>query len=135
MSASPSLAGIADVGTKAKAAEVPANVVAKSPPAQDEDLSKSVDVIIVWGFRVRSKLYEERNPPLREGYETLVKKPECVSSVCGYVVFYDGQKWRSTNVLAGDEERLRQLQKQLDYEHQTLVIVHPNGQNRTVPEF
>jgi hypothetical protein len=132
---SPSLAATAKVGTKANAAEAAANVGTKSASVLEEDLSQPVDVIIVWGFRVRSELYEERSPPLREGYENLVKKPECQTSVCGYVVFYDGQKWRSTNVLAGDEDRLKELQSELEYDRQTLVIVHPTGQRRTVPKF
>jgi hypothetical protein len=135
MSASPSFAATAKVGTNANAGEAAANVMAKSPSAQEENLSQPVDVIVVWGFRVKSQLYEERSPPLREGYESLVKKPECLTSVCGYVVFYDGKKWRSTNVLAGDEDRLKELQSELEYDRQTLVIVHPIGQKRIVPKF
>lgn len=137
VSSSPSVAATAKVGTNANAnaAEAAANVVTKSTSAKEEDLSSPVDVIIVWGFRVKSQLYEERSPPLREGYEALVKKPECETSVCGYVVFYDGKKWRSTNVLAGDEDRLKELQSELEYDRQTLVIVHPTGQRRTVPKF
>jgi hypothetical protein len=133
--AMPCAAATATVQTKAKASEMATSATAGTRSAGEEDLNPPVDVIIVWGFRVRSELYEERSPPLREGYENLVKKPECLTSVCGYVVFHDGQKWRSTNVLAGDEGRLKALQSELEYDRQTLVIVHPTGQKRTVPKF
>lgn len=96
---------------------------------------RPVDVVVVWGFRVRAKMFDDRQPPLMEGYGELIKKPECLTNVCGYVVFHDGTKWRYTNILAGDEDKLRELQGSLDYNRQTLVIVHPNGEKRTIPNF
>ena len=96
---------------------------------------RAVDVVVVWGFRVRAKMFDERRPPLVEGYGELIKKAECQTNVCGYVVFYDGIKWRYTNILAGDEDKLRELQASLEYDRQTIVIVHPNGEKRTVPNF
>jgi len=114
-----------------EAAEVPAFGVSSSGPTSD----RPVDVVIVWGFRVRAKLFDERRDPLMEGYGELIKKPECLTNVCGYVVFHDGTKWRYTNILSGEEDRLRELQGSLEYDRQTLVIVHPNGEKRTVPNF
>jgi hypothetical protein len=96
---------------------------------------RKVDVVVVWGFRVRSQKYDERTPPLTAGYGDLVNKPECQTSVCGFVVFHDGEKWRYTNVLAGTESELRTLQGNLEYGRQTLVIVYPNGEKRTPPKF
>ena len=96
---------------------------------------RAVDVVVVWGFRVRAKMFDERRPPLVEGYGELIKKAECQTNVCGYVVFHDGTKWRYTNILAGDEDKLRELQANLEYYRQTIVIVHPNGEKRTVPNF
>lgn len=122
----------ASTATKAgEAAEAPSTGASATSAASD----RPVDVVIVWGFRVRAQMFDERNPPLIEGYGELIKKPECVTNVCGYVVFHDGTKWRYTNILAGDEARLRELQGNLEYDRQTLVIVHPNGEKRTVPNF
>ncbi|GBF58877.1 hypothetical protein PbB2_02566 [Candidatus Phycosocius bacilliformis] len=97
--------------------------------------NRMVDVVVVWGFRVRTNKFDERRPSLTAGYGDLVKKPECQTSVCGFVVFHDGEKWRYTNVLAGSEDQLRALQGDLEYDRQTLVIVHPNGERRSVPQF
>lgn len=114
-----------------EAAESPAFGASSTVSASD----RPVDVVIVWGFRVRAKKFDERNPPLIEGYGELIKKAECQTNVCGYVVFHDGTKWRYTNILAGDEDKLRELQANLEYDRQTIVIVHPNGEKRTVPNF
>lgn len=114
-----------------EAAESPAIGASSTVSASD----RPVDVVIVWGFRVRAKKFDERNPPLIEGYGELIKKAECQTNVCGYVVFHDGTKWRYTNILAGDEDKLRELQANLEYDRQTIVIVHPNGEKRTVPNF
>lgn len=118
-----------------KAGESAAEAPSTGASANNSGADRPVDVVIVWGFRVRSKLFDERNPPLIEGYGELIKKPECETNVCGYVVFHDGTKWRYTNILAGDEDKLRELQGNLEYDRQTLVIVHPNGEKRTVPNF
>jgi hypothetical protein len=114
-----------------EAAESPAIGASSTVSASD----RPADVVIVWGFRVRAKKFDERNPPLIEGYGELIKKAECQTNVCGYVVFHDGTKWRYTNILAGDEDKLRELQANLEYDRQTIVIVHPNGEKRTVPNF
>ena len=114
-----------------EAAESPAIGASSTVSASD----RPADVVIVWGFRVRAKKFDERNPPLIEGYGELIKKAECQTNVCGYVVFHDGTKWRYTNILAGTEDKLRDLQANLDYDRQTIVIVHPNGEKRTVPNF
>ncbi len=114
-----------------EAAETPTTGASSTRTASD----RPVDVVIVWGFRVRAQKFDERNPPLVEGYGELVKKPECVTNVCGYVVFHDGTKWRYTNILAGEEDKLRELQANLEYDRQTLVIVHPKGEKRTIPDF
>jgi hypothetical protein len=118
--------------TKAgEAAESPTSGASSTTSASD----RAVDVVVVWGFRVRAKMFDERRPPLVEGYGELIKKAECQTNVCGYVVFHDGTKWRYTNILAGDEDKLRELQASLEYDRQTIVIVHPNGEKRTVPNF
>ena len=114
-----------------EAAEAPTSGASSTTSASD----RAVDVVVVWGFRVRAKMFDERRPPLVEGYGELIKKAECQTNVCGYVVFYDGIKWRYTNILAGDEDKLRELQASLEYDRQTIVIVHPNGEKRTVPNF
>jgi hypothetical protein len=114
-----------------EAAESPAIGASSTVSASD----RPADVVIVWGFRVRAKKFDERNPPLIEGYGELIKKAECQTNVCGYVVFHDGTKWRYTNILAGTEDKLRELQANLEYDRQTIVIVHPNGEKRTVPNF
>jgi hypothetical protein len=114
-----------------EAAESPAIGASSTVSASD----RPADVVIVWGFRVRAKKFDERNPPLTEGYGELIKKAECQTNVCGYVVFHDGTKWRYTNILAGTEDKLRELQANLEYDRQTIVIVHPNGEKRTVPNF
>lgn len=113
------------------AAEVPPTGASSTSSASD----RPVDVVVVWGFRVRAQGFDERRPPLIAGYGELIKKPECQTNVCGYVVFYDGAKWRYTNILAGEEDNLRELQASLEYDRQTLVIVHPNGEKRTIPNF
>jgi len=118
--------------TKAgEAVESPTSGASSTASASD----RAVDVVVVWGFRVRAKMFDERRPPLVEGYGELIKKAECQTNVCGYVVFHDGTKWRYTNILAGDEDKLRELQASLEYDRQTIVIVHPNGEKRTVPNF
>lgn len=114
-----------------EAAEAPTSGASSTTSASD----RAVDVVVVWGFRVRAKMFDERRPPLVEGYGELIKKAECQTNVCGYLVFYDGIKWRYTNILAGDEDKLRELQASLEYDRQTIVIVHPNGEKRTVPNF
>ena len=114
-----------------EAAESPAIGASSTVSASD----RPADVVIVWGFRIRAKKFDERNPPLIEGYGELIKKAECQTNVCGYVVFHDGTKWRYTNILAGTEDKLRELQANLEYDRQTIVIVHPNGEKRTVPNF
>jgi hypothetical protein len=122
----------ASVATKTgEAAEAPATGASSSSLALD----RRVDVVIVSGFRIRAKAFDERKPPLVEGYGELIKKAECETKVCGYVVFYDGTKWRYTNILAGEEDHLRELQANLEFDRQTLVIVHPNGEKRTIPNF
>lgn len=132
-----SIAATASSATTAatKAGEAAAEMPATGASANNSVADRPVDVVIVWGFRVRAKVFDERRPPLVEGYGELIKKPECATKVCGYVVFHDGTKWRYTNILAGEEEQLRELQANLEYERQTLVIVHPNGEKRTVPNF
>lgn len=129
----------AEAASKATTASTKAGEASEAPNAGSSSTTsvsgRPVDVVIVWGFRVRAKMFDERNPPLVEGYGELIKKPECVTNVCGYVVFHDGTKWRYTNILAGDEDKLRELQGTLDYDRQTLVIVHPNGEKRTMPNF
>ena len=118
--------------TKAgEAVDSPTSGASSTASASD----RAVDVVVVWGFRVRAKMFDERRPPLVEGYGELIKKAECQTNVCGYVVFYDGIKWCYTNILAGDEDKLRELQASLEYDRQTIVIVHPNGEKRTVPNF
>ena len=118
--------------TKAgEASEVPVTGASATSSASD----RPVDVVVVWGFRVRAQGLDERRPPLVAGYGELIKKPECETKVCGYVVFHDGTKWRYTNILAGDEDKLRELQANWEYDRQTLVIVHPNGEKRTIPNF
>lgn len=131
--ASPALAATASKGTNTAGNAAEAGEA--TPLSAGGASERKVEVVVVRGFRVRAQGFDERRPPLIAGYGELIKKPECQTNVCGYVVFHDGTRWRYTSILAGEEEELRDMQANLEYDRQTLVIVHPNGENRRIPEF
>jgi hypothetical protein len=97
-------------------------------------LSK-IEVVVVWGFRLRSQMSDSRMGAVRQGYGELVEKNVCMNSVCGYVVVKEGDKWRATNVIAATEEDLMEKQANMERESTTLVIVHPTGLKRKMPDF
>jgi hypothetical protein len=98
-------------------------------------IQRPVEVVVVWGFRLRSTIQDLRRDSLREGYGDLINKAVCLSSVCGFVVVPDGNRWRTSNVLSGTEAQLQELQRNMERDNTTLVIVHPTGQRRAVPDF
>jgi hypothetical protein len=96
---------------------------------------REVEVVVVWGFRLRSQFQEQRITSIRDGYGELVQKDVCLNSICGFVVVQEDSKWRASNVLAGSEQELRDMQQNMEREGTTLVIVHPTGSRRQVPVF
>jgi hypothetical protein len=113
---------------------------AESPLPEDPPLARDlpprqVELVIVWGFRLRPTEHDLRMASVRSGYGELIDKAACTNSICGFVVVQDGAKWRNTNVIAGSEGELRDLQRNMEREGTTLVIVHPTGQKRAVPNF
>jgi hypothetical protein len=105
-------------------------------PSLARDLPpRQVEIIIVWGFRLRTTEHDLRMASIRDGYGELVDKSACVTAVCGFVVVQDGAKWRNTNVIAASETELRDMQHNMEREGTTLVIVHPTGTKRTIPNF
>jgi hypothetical protein len=110
-------------------------VAPNTPPNGVNGTPHLVELVVVYGFRLRSTQHDMRVQSIREGYAELIGKPECLQSICGFVVLPDGAKWRSTNVLAGTESSLTQLKRDMEREGTTLVIVHPTGTKRTIPNF
>jgi hypothetical protein len=98
-------------------------------------VERPVEVVIVWGFRFRGTEHDRRAASLRAGYAELIKRDECVVNVCGFVIVQDGDVWRASNVLAASESDLMTRHKNLERENSALVIVHPTGSRRQVPEF
>jgi hypothetical protein len=96
---------------------------------------REVEIVVVWGFRLRSQVQDQRIVSIGDGYSELVKKDDCLNSICGFVVVQEGSKWRASNVLAGSEQELRDMQQNMEREGTTLVIVHPTGSRRQVPVF
>jgi hypothetical protein len=96
---------------------------------------RTVDVVVVWGFRIRQTPYDMRLKSVRSGYAELIEKSACVRSLCGFVVVYDGTVWRSTNVISGTEDELKEMHRNLERDGSTLVIVYPNGEKRTIPAY
>lgn len=94
-----------------------------------------VDVVVVWGFRLRPTEHDLRLQSLRSGYSELVEKAACLNELCGYVVVQSDGKWRATNVISGTERELRDMERNMEREGTTLVIVHPTGQKRSIPNF
>ena len=96
---------------------------------------RQIEVVVVWGFRLRSTEHDLRMQSVTSGYQELVEKPVCLTSLCGFVVVLDGTKWRATNVMAGSENELKEMKENMERAGTTLVIVHPSGVKRQVPEF
>jgi hypothetical protein len=96
---------------------------------------RAVEVVIVWGFRLRPNIHDTRNITLNAGYNELVGRDVCITSTCGFVVVRDGTQWRATNVMAGTEAELIEMQQNMDRQDTTIVIVHPTGIRRSVPKF
>jgi hypothetical protein len=115
--------------------EATAEATPSSGGASGMRLSREVEVVVVWGFRLRSQAQEQRIISIRDGYEELVQKDVCLSSICGFVVVQEDSKWRASNVLAGSEQELRDMQQNMEREGTTLVIVHPTGSRRQIPVF
>lgn len=106
-----------------------ADAVSQASPVRE------LELVIVIGFRIRGTKYDSRIPSVVSGYTELVEKAECITSACGFVVVQDGTKWRATNVVSGSESELRDKAINMGREGTTLVIVHPSGIKRTVPQF
>ncbi len=94
-----------------------------------------VEVVIVWGFRLRSTEHDLRVQSITSGYRELVDKAACINAICGFVVVKVGAKWQATNVMVGSETELREIKENMEREGTTLVIVHPTGTKRSVPQF
>jgi hypothetical protein len=97
--------------------------------------SRDVELVVVWGFRLRLTDHDLRAASLSSGYGELINKAACLERICGYVVLKDGDKWRTTNVIAASEHELLDMQANMEREGTTLVIVHPTGQRRSIPNF
>jgi hypothetical protein len=116
--------------------EAPAdNSNAGAAPSLQAQPEREEHVVIVWGFRIRSLEYERRIESVRSGYSELVDKAACITKVCGFVVVPDGNRWRATNVVAASEPELHEMKRNMERDGTVLVIVHPNGSKRTVPDF
>jgi hypothetical protein len=96
---------------------------------------RAVEVVVVWGFRLRPNIHDTRNITLNAGYNELVGRDVCMTSICGFVVVREGARWRATNVMAGTEAELVEMQQNMDRQDTTIVIVHPTGTRRSVPKF
>jgi hypothetical protein len=96
---------------------------------------RAVEVVVVWGFRLRPNVHDTRIITLNAGYNELVGKDVCITSTCGFVVVREGARWRGTNVVAGTEAQLIEMQRDMDRDDTTIVIVHPTGTRRSVPKF
>jgi hypothetical protein len=118
-----------------KAAEMPRGQVLVNGSGTNVIPQRPVEIVVVWGFRLRSKVYERRVISLNEGYSELITKDVCLTKVCGFVVTQEGQQWRASNVMSGTESELRDMQQNMEREGTTLVIVHPTGSRREVPSF
>jgi hypothetical protein len=116
-------------------AEVAEVVAASAEPSLPQTASiRELDLVIVIGFRLRSTAYDLRMQSVISGYSELVEKADCVTLICGFVV-QEGTKWRATNVVSGEESELRDKASNMEREGTTLVIVHPSGVKRVVPQF
>lgn len=104
-------------------------------PLAREIPQRQVEIVVVWGFRMRPSAYDLRRTSIRSGYSELIDKSDCVNAVCGFVVVQDGTKWRATNVISGSENELQEMHRNMERDGTTLVIVHPTGTKRQVPEF
>jgi hypothetical protein len=119
----------------AKATLEGANIAVEAAPQPNVRPQRDVEIVVVWGFRLRSVIEERRVSAIQSGYGELINKASCVTAICGFVVAPDGAKWRASNVLTGTEEELQELQRNMELDGTTLVIVHPTGARRSVPKF
>ncbi len=127
--------GAAAVGTKAETATEAVSAGLSTTLQSGPRPQREVDVIVVWGFRLRSAVQPTQSAALRSGYLELVDKVACIDAVCGFVVAPDGNRWRASNVLSGTEAELQERQRNMERDGATLVIVHPNGARRSIPTF
>lgn len=116
-------------GASAEAAVPEPSPLARDMPARE------VELVVVWGFRLRQTEHDLRMASVRSGYAELVEKAACQTSVCGFVVVQDGRMWRSTNVIAATESELSERQRDMERAGSTLVIVYPTGVKRVIPTF
>jgi hypothetical protein len=132
-----SVAGTAHAAQKTNTKlEAPAdNSSAGAAPNLQAQPEREEHVVIVWGFRIRTTAHDLRMQSVRSGYSELVEKTVCITRVCGFVVVPDGNKWRASNVIAASEPELQEMKRNMERDGTVLVIVHPNGSKRTVPEF
>jgi hypothetical protein len=105
------------------------------PLARNMPTERVAEVVIVWGFRWRPTEHDLRVASIRSGYGELIDKPACLTQVCGFVVAKEGDKWQATNVIAATEAQLADMQRAMERQGTTLVIVHPTGEKRRIPEF
>ena len=94
-----------------------------------------IERVIVWGFRLRPSLLDLRRDATYQGYRELVAKDACITEICGFVVVLDGDKWRSSNVIVASEDELQRLHRNMEREGSSLVLVHPAGTRREVPNI
>jgi hypothetical protein len=109
--------------------ETPRRAIAPQPTP------RAVEVVVVWGFRIRPTIHDSRIASLRSGYGELVRRDDCIVSICGFVMVREGTTWRATNVLAATEAELLEKYRDMEREETALVIVHPTGTRRQVPAF
>jgi hypothetical protein len=121
--------------TASKAGVAAESPMSEAPPLARDLPPRQVEVVVVWGFRFRPTEHDLRMSSVRSGYGELSEKAVCVTAICGFVVMQEGGKWKATNVVAASETQLRDMQSDLERTGTTLVIVHPNGTKRNIPNF
>ncbi len=71
------------------------SLAAAPPPSQRVTLRQRV---IVWGWRIGDRVYDERRPAYLEGMAALEARPECATTNCGFLLIRENGKWMLTNV-------------------------------------
>jgi hypothetical protein len=123
------------VGVGAIKTEASAGVSPNRGGVAQPDQSRAVEVVVVWGFRLRGTMHDTRIASMRAGYGELIARDDCITTTCGFVMVKDGNVWRSSNILAATEAELIEKQHNMERDGTTLIIVHPNGSRRSVPSF
>lgn len=95
---------------------------AAPPPAQRVTLRQRV---IVWGWRIGDRTFEERRPAYLEGMAALEARPECARTNCGFLLIREGRTWMLTNVAALSFEDLMVLQADVADSDTVVVFRQP----------